>query len=621
MWYHRLMNRKNLHLLLLLALSAVLFFISTWAYDLWPADEPRYGQVAREMMESGDYLVPHVNGHPYNEKPPLLFWLIAAASAPFGDVTEFSARAPSGLAALVTVLLTYLLAARLYGARVAFWSGLILATTSFFWIEARWVRTDMLLTAWMIGSLYAFWRWHESRRAIFLAIFYLLLAGGLLAKGPPALVFPALLIAAFYWKRRADRRRLHWLIGFPAACAVVLAWFIPARMAISAAGGVETQIGNEALRQIIGRLFFGVSHMQPPWYYVLNAPYFLLPWALFLPWVLPWVWKRRREDDRMRLLLAWVAPAFVFFSLALGKRGTYILPLFPALAILEARAVLDLMDSARAVWRRRTGYVWGGFLIALGLSPAVLLFTEYGDAVKPAMLAFSGCAVISGAWVIARARKTGGVALHAQMAAQFAVLSVLAAAIIMPAMNAYQGASTICRPLAQLSDSSVEYRLYTLRFSREEYIFYSHHFHTPVLTDLIPVQTPHKIDLIDMAKQQRTLRKEVAKAVAAVPVTNLEALAPAEIDALRSAVHEAVAKSDVNAELAGAFEQALKKTVTDFAREFEQPTPAYMFIMQEDLKWLLPLYPQFATYKVIDQRPVGRRNMMLLANTTGAALL
>ncbi|MCX5769693.1 MAG: glycosyltransferase family 39 protein [Candidatus Hydrogenedentes bacterium] len=615
------MESKNSHLLLLLALSAVLFFVSTWAYDLWPADEPRFGQVAREMMSSGDYLVPHINGQPYNEKPPLLFWLIAAVSAPFGDVTEFSARAPSGLAALVTVLLTSLLAARLYGARVGLWSGLILATTSFFWVEARWVRTDMLLTAWMTASLYVFWRWHETRRPLFLFAFYLLIAGGLLTKGPPALVFPALLIASFYWKQRADRRRLHWLVGFVAACAVVLAWFIPARMAISGGGAVDNQIGSEALRQIVGRLFLGVSHMQPPWYYAINLPVFLLPWALFLPWSLTWAWKRRREDDKMRLLLAWIVPAFIFFSLALGKRGTYVLPLFPALAILEARAVLDLMDSPRAVWRRRTAYAWAGLLIALGLAPAVLLFTEYGDAVKPAMLAFSGCAVISGVWVIARARKTGGASLHTQMAGQFAVLAVLAAATIMPAMNAYQGASTICAPLARLSESGIDYRLYTLGFSREEYIFYSRHFHTPVLTDIIPVKTPHEIDLVDMAKQQRTLRKNVAKAVAAVPVADLESPAPAEIDTLRSAVHEAVAKSDVNPELAGAFEQALGKTVTDFAHEFEHPDPAFMFIMQEDLKWLLPLYPQFAAYTVVDQRPVGRRNMMLLANTTGAALL
>lgn len=615
------MRNSKLQIAALLAFSGALFFINIWAYDLWPSDEPRFGQVAREMMQSGNYVAPHVNGLPYKEKPPMLFWLIALASAPFGDVTELSARAPSALAAMAAVLLTFLLAARLYGRRVAFWSGVILATTSFFWSEARWVRTDMLLTAFMTAALYAFWRWHESRRRVFLVAFYLAVAGGLLTKGPPALVFPGLLIAAFYWRRKADRRRTHWLIGFAAACAVVLAWFIPARMAIAGGGEVQTQIGGEALRQIIGRVFLGVSHMQPPWYYLLNVPYFLLPWALFLPWVLPWVWKRRGEDEKMRLLLAWTVPAFIFFSLILGKRGVYVLPLFPALAILESRAVLDLIDGAHAAWRRRTGYVWASLLILVGLAPLAVIFTEYADVWTPWTFAFSGCTVAFGAWTFWSSRKSGGKRLHIQMAAQFGVVCVLAALILMPAANAYQGASTICRPLARLSDAGAEYRLYTIGFSREEYIFYARHFHTPVLTELIPVDTAHEISMMDMARQQRTLRKAVAKAVDAVPVANIESPNPAEIDALRAAVHEAVAGAEVETELAGAFEVGLRKTVTDFAREFEQPTPAYVFIMKEDLKWLLPLYPRFANYKVVDARPVGRRDMILLANAAGAAAL
>jgi len=598
----------------LLAFSGALFFVNTWGYDLWPSDEPRFGQVAREMMQSGDYLVPHVNGRPYNEKPPLLFWLIAAASGPFGDVTEFSARAPSGLAAIAVVLLTYLLATRMYGVRVGFWSGIIVATTGFFWAEARWVRTDMLLTAFTMGSLYAFWRWHESRQPFFLVAFYLAVAGGLLTKGPPALVFPGLLIGAFYWKRKTDRRKLYWLAGFGAACAVALAWFIPARLAVSGGGEVGAQVGSEALRQIIGRVFLGVSHMQPPWYYVLNLPYLLLPWSLFLPWVLPWVWKRRREDEKMRLLLAWTVPAFIFFSLILGKRGVYVLPLFPAFAILEARSILDLMDSARAAWRRRTGYAWGFLLVVLGLAPLAVVYTEYGDAWTPYALLFVGCAVAFGAWTFWSSRRTEAKRLHVRIAVQFGVLCVLAALILMPAANAYQGASTICRPLARLSDAGVEYRLYTVGFSREEYIFYARHFHTPVLTDLIQLDTEHEISLADMAREQRTLRKAVAKAVETVPVADLNAPGLDELNALRSAVHEAVAKAEVEPELAVVFEQALQETVMDFAGEFEQPTPAYMFIMEEDLKWLLPLYPRFAGYQVVDSRPVGRRNMMLLSN-------
>ena len=110
----------------LLALAAALFIANTWGYDLWPPDEPRFAEVAREMMQSGNYLAPTVNNLPYKEKPPLLFWAISAASLPFGDVNEFTARVPSALGGVITVLLTYLLARRLYGQKIAVWSALIL---------------------------------------------------------------------------------------------------------------------------------------------------------------------------------------------------------------------------------------------------------------------------------------------------------------------------------------------------------------------------------------------------------------------------------------------------------------------------------------------------------------
>ena len=110
-------------LLALVAFAAFLFALDTSQHDLWPPDEPRYAQVAREMLESGDWLVLRVNGEPYLEKPPLLFWAIAAVSVPFGDITETTARIPSILAGLGTVVLTYLIATRLFGRRTAWWAG------------------------------------------------------------------------------------------------------------------------------------------------------------------------------------------------------------------------------------------------------------------------------------------------------------------------------------------------------------------------------------------------------------------------------------------------------------------------------------------------------------------
>lgn len=604
-----------------MVLAGLLFFRNIGGYDLWPADEPRFAEVAREMVESGNYLAPHINGQPYKEKPPLLFWAIVAASIPFGDVTEFPARMPSALAALGTVLLTYLLASRLYGRELGLYSALVLSTSALFWWEARSVRTDMLLTFFMTLALYAFWRRHERRGMTWLVVFYAAMGAGLLTKGPPALIFPLLLIAAFYWKRRDERRQLHWVAGTVVAMAVVLAWFIPARMALPAepaSAGVQ----GEFLRMTLGRLL-GESKFQWPWYYLYNLPGGLMPWALFLPWALPYIWRRRHEDERMRLLLSWVGPAFVFFSISFGKRGVYLLPLYPALAILMAYAIQGLVtDDSRAVWRRRTAYVWGVLLLLLGGVPLGVALAQYPEMITQGTVIFALCAAGFGIAVLAAARNSEDTrALPLAVALPTALLALLVATAVFPALNPVKGASGICRPLRQLSESGVDYRLYTVGFSREEYIYYAKHFHTPVLNDLLEVKTQEEVPLMKMAKQQRALRKAVAKAAAAVPVAAPQAPTEAEITALHKAVHEAVGSVDADPGMVQAFEQALTNAVTAFGQEFEADTPAFVFIQQEDWKWLVALFPNLARHKLVDSQSVGRRNMLLLGNDAGMAAL
>jgi 4-amino-4-deoxy-L-arabinose transferase-like glycosyltransferase len=119
---------ERLHLPLLALLAAVLFSVNLGGYDLWPADEPRYAQVAREMLDSGNWLSPTVNGESYLEKPPLLFWSQALVSLPFGDINECTARVPSALSGIVVLVLTYLLARGLFGAQTAFYAALFLLT-------------------------------------------------------------------------------------------------------------------------------------------------------------------------------------------------------------------------------------------------------------------------------------------------------------------------------------------------------------------------------------------------------------------------------------------------------------------------------------------------------------
>lgn len=614
---------------IVLIAAAILFASNIGGYDLWAPDEPRFGEVAREMMITGDYLSPHVNGLPYYEKPPLLFWLMAAVSAPFGDIDAFTARIPSVAAALVTMLCTYLLAARLFSPRIGMWAMIILATGARFWWQARTAQIDMVLTACLTVSLLFFWHWHESRCAKWLILFYAGIAAGVYAKGPPALVFPLLLVFTFYWRRPVDRKATHWVVGVAAVVLLALAWLIPARMAVGPETMVATDTGVQQLqggvaanlfRQTIGRMFLGVSKAQWPWYYLETIPVDLLPWSIFLPWTLMWVWKRRKESESMRFLWCYTVPALIFFSICVGKRAIYILPLFPVFAIFLATSVLELMDREHSRYRRIAAGIWGVVLLVLSAAPVVVRSTDYADLYTPRLWIFSVAAFVCGVIALAAVgplhRRT-----HAILAATFAVLATTSAYIAFPVINQVKSARYICEPVRELAEAGVEFDLYSVGFSREEYIFYSHHFHTPVLTSLLNIDTPAGMDLFEMAAQQKELKKEIIQAVDDLPLADVESPTPDEIAALQSAMHAAVRQADVDPQLAAQFEGALRKDIEAFIAQFDAGGPALAFFQQGDWRWLVPLYPGLLDYTILKARAVGRRDVFLLANGQAAAIV
>jgi len=617
------MSISRLQLPGLVALAAILFFFNTWGYDLWPADEPRFGEIPREMMQSGDYLVPRWNGEPYKEKPPLLPWAIVLASLPFGDVTEFSARAPSGIAALVTVLLTYLLARRLFGPGTGFWSALMLMTMGFFWNEARSVRPDMLLTLWMTVALCSFWRWRESQRSYWLLVLYGAVTLGLYTKGPAALVFPGLLILVFYWRRKEERRRIRWLLGFLVSIGLVLLWFIPARMALPAAteSSAGASMSAEMFHQIVGRLVLGEDKARPPWFYLYNIPFGMLPWGLFLPWTIIYVWKRRREGDGMRLVLAWAIPAFVFFTLSVGKRHVYLLPIYPALAILTARSVLALVENGSARWLKCIGAVWGIVLITLVAAPFAVFLTPYLDIWSPMFIIFSISAFAFGASTLWRAATTDMRRLHIAMAGHFVALALLAVTFFFPALNAYKGAGGFCRPIRELALRNEGFRLYSIAFSREEYVFYSRHFHQGVLMDAIPVPAAMPFDKKTESKLQETLRDAFREIGEKARFAEIDRPTIDELANVRAAIDRAVDETDVDPGFARAYTGAMGEEVRRFERDFVQTAPAFAFVQREDWRWILPFLQSPSDFTIIEQRTVGSRDMLLLANKSGAELL
>lgn len=616
------------HLALLMVLGAALFGVQLGAYELWAPDEPRFAQVAREMRASGDPIVLRVNNEPYAEKPPLFIWGIALSSLYADDITETAARLPSVFGALLAVICTYLLAASLFGTRIAFWSCIVLMTCIRFWYNARYAQIDMLLTGCLSLSLLALWRWDLDRRARWLILFYGGMAAGLMAKGPPALVFPLFLLWAFYWGNPEARRATHWIAGTLASLVPVLLWFIPARLLAAPAAGaaLETGIADNLFRNTIGRMFLGVSKAQPPWYYLENLPIDLLPWSLFLPWTLYWMWRNRRASRGMRYLLCGVLPALIFFSIVIGKRAIYILPLYPLFAVLLAASISDLMqDARRGTWRRRTGIAWGVLLVIVGLAPAAVYFTEYRDALDTRVTGLGFFAFLAGCYALRHALAFEAVHLHRLIAVQFGLLLFFTPFSLFPVVNTFKSAKDFCAPVRELSESGADFDLYSVAFSREEYVFYAKHYHQEIFTDLIDLGYPPDVDWRAVARKQKELQDRIGEAAEAVPVADIESVTPEERAALRAAILETAAEAEAEFPAFGedllSFKDALVDAVNAFAGKFDGPGPAMLFVRDEDWRWMLPLMDPLPGYEVVRHNTVGSRFVLLLANAGGTRLL
>jgi 4-amino-4-deoxy-L-arabinose transferase-like glycosyltransferase len=617
------MTTERARLYLLLVLSTVFFAAGIGQYDLWSPDEPRFAQAAREMMQRGDYLAPHVNARPYMEKPPLLFWLMALCAAPFGDVNEITARIPSVAAGVVTVGMTYLLALRvLRHTRFALWAALILMTNLRFWWQARFGQIDMLLTACMTTGLYALWRFDETRDRRWLFLLYGAVAAGLLAKGPPALVFPLLFIIAFYWGDREGRRRTHWVAGFLAAMAVAALWYVPARMAVAGTieQAAEQGIAANLFRNTIGRLVYGVSHAQPPWYYLTTIPVDLMPWSLLLPWTLTWIWRNRHGGRPMRFLLSYTVPALIFFSISVGKREVYLLPLWPAFAMLLAASLRPLLDEDHPRWRSGVAAAWALLLMVVGAAPLAVRQTVYAQYLTTPVLLFCALAFLCGLIVLLRAFRTGLPNFHFAMSLPFAVLALTAPFSLLPAVNVFKSAKDICAPVRLTADNGVDFELYSVAFSREPYIFYSHHPHEERFMELVGLDpsTMSFKEFMEAAKDQRTAHRRIKRAVDAVPVANLGSITPEERAALRAAIEQAVNDAEEDAESLRAFETMLIREIDLFLEEFVDDRPAFMYVQDEDWRWILPLANEPPALHVIGHEQVGSREVLLLGND-GAA--
>ena len=368
------MTRARAAALLALVLLLTMYLSRIGGWVLQDPDEGRYAEIPREMIERGDWVTPklfHVN---YFEKPPLLYWLTAASFETFGQ-TEAAARIVPAVSGIVTVLLTFALAVRLSGRRVAWLGSGILATMPLFFALSQALLIDMLLTACMSATMLGVYGAHraEKKRGWALLVGFSV-ALGMLAKGLIAIVLPGGIALAFLlWRRDLPtvRALLDWRVIL-LFLVVTVPWFV--LVSQRNPDFLQFFFVREHFQRFAGNAGVRVGHPEGPFYYV---PVVLLGPA---PWTVLALVLAATADGRQAFkeipaevrafCLLWFGIVFLFFSAATSKLGSYILPAMPPLAILIAA----WLDRAFAE-PRLVGMVMrtlNGFFFVLGALFAVV---------------------------------------------------------------------------------------------------------------------------------------------------------------------------------------------------------------------------------------------------------
>jgi 4-amino-4-deoxy-L-arabinose transferase-like glycosyltransferase len=363
-------------ILLLVIIYGLLWFGTLNYRHLIPSDEGRYAEIAREMLVTGDWITPRYNGYKYFEKPPLQAWATAAAFQAFG-IGDWQARLWTALTGFLTILLVGFTGARIFNARAGWLAAVVLASSPMWIISGHFNSLDMGLSSFLVAALCSLllaqtshnknncrnWMW-----ACWIFMALATLSKGVIGVAIPAMVFIAYSISTWDWKIWARLRLFSGTILF---LAITAPWFV-----------LVAQRNPEFLE-----FFFIHEHLQrftqddhsrtgPIYYFVPLLLIGLLPWILQVPGAFAQAWsERRREFSADWLLVCWFAVIFAFFSVSHSKLPGYIIPVFPALALIIGNRLDRLLGHTNTMalpWKLQTlcfailGCVGFFFLDAIG---------------------------------------------------------------------------------------------------------------------------------------------------------------------------------------------------------------------------------------------------------------
>lgn len=370
-------------ILILALLFGVLFLQLLGHFPLVDPDEARYAEIPREMLERGDLITPLLNYVKYFEKPVLLYWLNALSFSLFG-ISEFAARLACALSGLGTVLFSYHLGRELFGRRIGMLSALVLGGCTGFLIQSRVNITDIPLTFTMtvaLGSYILAARDADHPRPGYYYLFYLFAGLAVLAKGLIGIVLPG---AVIFWHIALTRRwRILKEMRLPTGILLFLAVTAPWFVMVCQRNPEFFQFFfiHEHFERFLTKVH---NRYEPFWYFIPILFGFMIPWSFFIPSALRGFWRERSlPGGESRLYLAlWAIIIFVFFSKSNSKLPAYILPVYPALAILIA-ALFDKALNGEFRPLRRPALAFGWVLVLLGLSAMIYPLLAHRPLVAP----------------------------------------------------------------------------------------------------------------------------------------------------------------------------------------------------------------------------------------------
>ncbi len=352
-------NDHQFNLVWLFIFAVTLIFIGLGLREPWPADEPRFAQIAKEMVETGQWFFPMRGGELYPDKPPVFMWSIAFFYWLLGSM-KIAFLLPSGICSIITTFLIYDLGRRFWSPQVGWRAAILLLLTIQFTLQAKTAQIDAMLCCWTTIGCYGLlrhllsdkgnWSWY------FIACFFMGI--GVITKGvgflPILMLIPYVFVRKLQPKDQEIQGSWRWLVGIVFLLVAIMLWFIPMLVLVEYSNNplFEQYRDNILFKQTITRYANPWHHFKPFWYYFVSViPVFWLPICLMLPWLFKH-WKQAicMADRRIILPLIWIMLVLIFFSISPAKRGVYVLPALPMLALITAPYLEQVLSKKGLNW-------------------------------------------------------------------------------------------------------------------------------------------------------------------------------------------------------------------------------------------------------------------------------